>query len=569
VGEAAISQNVRTAILCLCAGELGAIAYLNALGNPFVYDDLVTVVGNRSLADPHVREVMRAALFRPVVNASYALDRTLWGLAPFGFHLTNLALHVVNVMLLFGVARIAVADWQARDPEQRATWSTNAVAFAVAALFAVHPMMTEAVGYVSGRSELLVATFFLLGMIAFRTAIVRGGAAWIAFGGLAMALGAGAKETGMMLPFVLLAYDRLLIGGAADAARRRVWRIHAPLVGVVLVLGIARLVTFFQAEPSAPIRPAEYLASQPGVVWRYLGLMVAPVSQSIAHSVPEITSLFSVRVVVPTFALGALAGLAFRIRRQVPLAVVGLAWFFLLLAPSSLVPLNEPMAEHRVYLASAGCFLVVGAGFGSVFRLASPRRALALVGLAIVIVTLGASTVARNRVWADQLTLWGDAVHKAPDSWRAQFSFANALGAAGRCDEAIAIFEEAARLSPPGERGQILMNLGTCHGLRGRLAEAARAYARAVAVKPRYLPPHVNLGLVRLQEGDRDAAHREFLQAVNGDPVLGEWRRLVISIHEAQFREPARTLELCREVQRLAPTTPGVAECIRRNDGRH
>ena len=115
------------------------------------------------------------------------------------------------------------------------------------------------------------------------------------------------------------------------------------------------------------------------------------------HSVPEVTSLIGARVLLPAAALGALGVIAFRVRRLAPLPVFGLAWFFLLLAPSSLVPLDEAMAEHRVYLASAGFFLAVGAAFGWLFgRLEQPsRRSVAVGALAVMLVTLGALTVAR------------------------------------------------------------------------------------------------------------------------------------------------------------------------------
>ena len=123
--------------------------YLNALHNPFVYDDYHTVVANTSIQSvANLRAMVLHDVKRPIVNVSYAIDRALWGPAPLGFHVTNVLLHMLNVVLLF---HLALRGWRA----------TGSAAFAAAALFAVHPMMTEAVGYISGRSELLCATFFL------------------------------------------------------------------------------------------------------------------------------------------------------------------------------------------------------------------------------------------------------------------------------------------------------------------------------------------------------------------------------------------------------------------------
>ena len=144
---------VRGSMLAL----LAAVVYVNALHNPFVYDDVDTVTANPSLVDlSNVRFVLLYSLYRPVVNVSYAIDRAVWGVAPFGFHLTNVALHALVVVLFYAFCRRAFRDERPADG-QRARWP----AFAAASLYGVHPMMTEAAGYVSGRSEVLCAAGFL------------------------------------------------------------------------------------------------------------------------------------------------------------------------------------------------------------------------------------------------------------------------------------------------------------------------------------------------------------------------------------------------------------------------
>ena len=151
-GPAKAGHYVRIA----CAALLGGVVYLNALHNPFVYDDHHTVVQNPSIASvTDVRAVVLGAVTRPIVNFSYALDRAVWGAGPFGFHVTNVLLHMLNVVLLFQLAR-------------RFEKGRPLVAFAAAMLLAVHPMMTEAVGYISGRSEVLCATFFMLAIMSGR-----------------------------------------------------------------------------------------------------------------------------------------------------------------------------------------------------------------------------------------------------------------------------------------------------------------------------------------------------------------------------------------------------------------
>ena len=154
--------NVRALVACGVAALLGGVVYLNALHNPFVYDDYHTVVENASIARvTDLRAIVLGAVTRPIVNFSYAVDRALWGTKPLGFHVTNVLLHMLNVVLLFALARRLSED--------------RLAAFAAAALFAVHPMMTEAVGYIAGRSEVLCATFFLPAVMCGRRWLRGGG----------------------------------------------------------------------------------------------------------------------------------------------------------------------------------------------------------------------------------------------------------------------------------------------------------------------------------------------------------------------------------------------------------
>src|SRR6185369_15881771 len=155
-GPAKAGHYVRRGfVACGIAALLGGVVYLNALRNPFVYDDHHTVVENPSIARvTDIRAIVFGALTRPIVNFSYAVDRAAWGAGPLGFHVTNVLLHMLNVVLLFQLARRFGTD--------------DFTAFAAAGLFAVHPMMTEAVGYISGRSEVLCATFFMLALMAGR-----------------------------------------------------------------------------------------------------------------------------------------------------------------------------------------------------------------------------------------------------------------------------------------------------------------------------------------------------------------------------------------------------------------
>src|SRR5437667_968450 len=198
--------DIRAVAGCSAATLLAGVVYLNALHNPFVYDDYHTVVANTSLQRvANIRAIVLHDVTRPIVNLSYAIDHALWGATPPGFHVTNVLLHMLNVVLLYRLARRLAEDRHA-----------DLVACAAAMLFAVHPMMTEAVGYISGRSEVLCATWFLPAMMCGRLWLRGNGARW---GLRTVALWIGAlatKETAAMFPFLLFAYDWLAVHSAVD-----------------------------------------------------------------------------------------------------------------------------------------------------------------------------------------------------------------------------------------------------------------------------------------------------------------------------------------------------------------
>src|SRR5258708_2738414 len=195
IEDGIVTHSRGGALACAFAALLAGLVYVNALHNPFVYDDYHTIVENTSIERlSNLRGIVLHDVTRPIVNFSYAVDRALWGAKPIRFHLTNVLLHVVNVILVFMLAR------RLADQSDRAVL----MAFAAAMLLAIHPMMTEAVGYISGRSELLCATFFLPAFMAGRRWLRGDGIVWPVVTVALWCAALATKEIGAMFPFVLL-----------------------------------------------------------------------------------------------------------------------------------------------------------------------------------------------------------------------------------------------------------------------------------------------------------------------------------------------------------------------------
>ncbi|PYR01187.1 MAG: hypothetical protein DMF96_00835 [Acidobacteria bacterium] len=492
--------DLRAVAACSAATLLAGVVYLNALHNPFVYDDYHTVVANTSLQRvANIRAIVLHDVTRPIVNLSYAIDHALWGATPPGFHVTNVLLHMLNVVLLYRLARRLAEDRHA-----------DLVACAAAMLFAVHPMMTEAVGYISGRSEVLCATWFLAGLLCGRRWVRGDGAAcaMLTVGFWVAAL--ATKETAAMFPFVLFACDRLTCSakGSAERSReraadnrRRFLTIHLPLMATAVIAGVVRLAVLrFEYPGQVSVHPS-YVLIDLDVVRRYVWLLLHPAGQALFHEVAAVRSLWEPRALFAVGSTGLMMATAWRLRRVEPVASFGIVWFLLLLVPAAALNVldqGEPMAEHRVYLASGGFFLAVGAGIGRLgvwlARARTRTRWLGGAVFALGLLSFSVETVIRNAVWADPVILWRESVDLAPNHPRPRLLLGEALQDAGRREEAVEQYKLAVRLRPTEVTGYL--KLGACLTEMGRFDQARQYLLQAIALDPHNVSARRTLGLL-------------------------------------------------------------------------
>jgi len=488
-------------LLPLVPALMAVGVYARGLDNPFIYDDFDTVSENPSLENLSNWKFVLIYSFRPWVNLSYAVDRFVFGAEPFGFHLTGLALHAMNSVLVFWVTRRL---WKDR------TW----VAFAVASLFAVHPMHVEAVNVVSQRSELWVGFWILVALAAFQQAVASRLKRWQVTSAGAIVLGLLSKETAAMTPLALVAYDRWVHPAEQDGWRSRFRGFHLPLLGLIALGLIARVggLLFLEAKP-LPRALLPNLWMQFEVLWRYVGMLLLPQGQSAIHEVRRVTTLWDVNLVWGGL-WAAVAWGSWRWRKKAPVAALGVVWFVLLLLPSSLLPLQEAMAEHRVYVASVGLFWVAAM---AAERLMQRNPRLLQSGVTLAVAALAFLAFTRVGVWAHPLEVWKDAASKAPHVWAARYALADALRETGDCASAVPEYREAIRLLPDEVKAHL--NLGICLGQLGRLAEAEAAFLEAARLQPAEVKAYNNLATVRMLRHDFAGARVYLLRALEIDPT--------------------------------------------------
>ncbi|MEO6876251.1 MAG: tetratricopeptide repeat protein [Opitutaceae bacterium] len=509
------------------------IVYANSLSAPFVFDDLNSVAQNPTirhlwpLSEVLVPPASSGLAGRPLANLSFALNYALGGEAVWTYHAVNFVLHALAALVLMGVVHRTLLrlGWRER-------WGAVALplAWTVALLWAVHPLQTEAVTYISQRTEVLMGFFYLLTLYGF----IRGAESpaprrWWALAIGACWLGAASKEVIVTAPVMVLLYDRTLVAGTWGEIRRKRWGFYLGLAGSWLLLGWlmrdlpARHVGFGQGVSSWA-----YALNQCRVIGQYLRLAVwpDPLVFDYGSALLPITAM----TVVWASLLGLIlvvTGVALAKRKAIGL--VG-AWVLLTLAPtSSVVPIVlQPMAEHRMYLPLAGVVLLVGLGL----QVALGRRAtLMTLGLAV---GLGMLTVRRNEIYRSELALWTESVAQRPDNARAQTNLGTALARAGRVDEACAHFAVVVTLAPNDAGARY--NLANSLLELNRPAEALVHAERAVRLEPGFVEGHSVLGGALMMLDRLDEAQTQFELALHLDPNYRLARQNLARIQAYRFK---------------------------------
>ena len=523
---------------------LVCIAWANGIDGAFTYDDKVEVVGNRTIRTlEQWSAVIGYNASRPLVILSWALDWRLWGLDPTGYHVVNVAIHLLNAGLVFLLGEQICRRLELPRP--------LLPALVAAALWAVHPMTTEAVTYITGRSESLCATFYLGAVLCW----VR----WRRSGDLfqlALALGsfllaAATKEVAATIPATLLVLELVLPG--PRPVGKRGWLALIPFWLLLLGGAVARKLIYGVFTTEQWLRPWDVqLATEAEVVLRYVQLWLAPIGQSVFHDHPPASGLLDPGALLAAALLLSAVGVALWQRGQRPWLALGLGWFLILLAPSSsFVPLKETMAEHRAYLSGWGLCLVLVLGLRP---LLAPRRRLAAAVVAVAVLLLLGGTHLRNRAWKSEATLWKSAVERNPESAEAWYGYGDALRFSGSFDSAIEAYEEAVALD------DLFLdawnNMGIALAEQGQVEEARRIWLTTLRKHPSYCRAHNNLGWLHYRLQAWEDAIAEFRSTLQYCPENTQAHFALGNIYYGPRREPQRALHHYHAVLEIDPAFP-------------
>jgi protein O-mannosyl-transferase len=480
--EAGRSSPLMWGALLLFALAFGA--YANTLGHGFVHDDASLITQNAVVRDLQWGSILSYGGYRPVRTLTYAFNYALGGENPFGFHLFNTILHAVNTVLVFLLLT---------------RWRLPLFAAGVAALFfAVHPVQTAAVAYISGRKDILATTFILLGCLAYTSFREKKSKGLAVVALLLFVLSILSKEVGVVFPVLVLLAETLILRG----------RVKAPggsgesvLKGLIAGLRLAPV--FFTASVLLLAAGAYYAifvleASRMTGVWggtlvahygtsfklffHYVKLVLFPhpLIADYTGQVFRISRGFTEPATMASVLFfGGYLYLALRMVRRNPVVAFGMLWFLVALLPVlQIIPFHELAADHFLYLPLFGAVIVAGEGAGWLMR--NWNLTAAWVSVAVVALVFTGRTLDRNRDWKDEVTLWTETFRVAPGSYRANHNLGMFYTQKGEVDRAILHTRRSLELEP--DREQSWSNLGAMYRLRATEAREAKNWKSAEAL---------------------------------------------------------------------------------------
>lgn len=533
------------------------LVYGSMLNAPFVWDDRALVLGDtriRGLSldslisiftsdflDTRGDSGIQYGYYRPLVSLSYAVDFLLWGKDPAGFHLTNIFLHAFTSMLFFFVLRrIGVPGH---------------VSIAAALIFALHPMHTESVSWVSGRTDILAALFLLCAVRIWIEYQVRGGRGlyWLTLVFFVAAL--LSKEEAIILPFLLLFLPR----GATDSRPRNVRVMVREIWAFFLVIFLYLLLRYSNVPIGVESKlvidklggAVRFYSMIPEAILRYIGMLLAPLHFDAYIQLPIDPQLISIRKVLILLTLSVGVVVAFMQLRR-PIERFGIAIFFLGLIPvMNIVRITSPkdmgfmMAERFLYVPSLGFALLLASALSRF-----PRSVFYSV-TALVLSFYSFKLIGRNEVWQDEERFFRSEILDSP---RASLLFYNlGLVSIKRHDllGGLSHIETARKLEP--DNGGLSFTEGLIYLTLGEKEKALEFFQRATTDSPNLINPWISLSALQVALGDPESALQNLQIAKAGWPLALVIRNLLgdaywmIGKNEASEKEYRASLLLDNE----------------------
>ncbi len=504
-----MNKKKRFILFCVALSILGSAVYLNSISVPFHYDGQWSIVNNVKLYSTSGIISIFLHFNRALTYLTFAINIFLGGTNVTGFHIFNIALHILNSAVLFLFLRETTKSYYAGKWFSR---NSEKISISAALLFLVHPIHTETVSYIYQRSTALVFLFYLLSLLTYSHARKKKSFLLYTLFSLFSLAAIMSKPNAAMLPLFVLAYELYFFRNLKISRK----------ITALLVLCLVFLIIFpFMLEgdflsswqnmyEKRGFTPTERLLTQPRVVLHYISLLVFPSPDRLRfdYDIPLSTSpvkplstLLAILIIAFTISFAVIKAKKYRILS------FSIIWYFgNLIIESSLIPLIM-VFEHRTYLPSVFFFLLISAGIVRAGEAVSNKLPLSKtkffrIDYAVIIIlltTLSMWTIERNKIWQSGKSLWQDTVEKSPGSYRAHIMLGQIYYSENNLPAAISEAEKALELNPSSCRA--FYNLGVAILMSGNTAKAREMLLSGPERFPDCSDAYEGYGIIMLLDG--------------------------------------------------------------------
>jgi tetratricopeptide (TPR) repeat protein len=518
--------NKKNYILILIFFLLGSWAYSNTLQAPFYFDDIQNIVDRSAirLESLSLKNLIKAGqegtvVSRPLANISFALNYYFHQFDVRGYHVVNIAIHILTSIFLFYLFFVLLST----SAINRDIPHKKLIAFFAALLWLVHPIQTQSVTYIVQRMNSMAAMFYIIAIICYASARLAAGkrSSILWFGGCFFAglMAIASKEIAATLPFFLLLYEWYFLQDMS-----LVWLKRQKFYFAAIVLFLLFLTFFFLGQNPIENVLAGYkykdytllqrLLTEPRVIFFYLGLFLLPLPSrfSLEHDILFSESLFSPpATLVSLIAIAGLLAASIILARKHRVLSFTLLWFWgNLIIESSFIPL-ELVFEHRMYLPSMFLCLLIAL---YCFRYLKTWMAVAVM-VSLVLVGSG-WTHARNAMWREPLLFHKSNVANAPNSYRAHYNYGLELYKEAQYGAAVQHFSKTLELEPRHLFAN--QDLGLAYTMAGDYENALKHFLEVLRVAPDHADTYVDIGYLYTRKDDTQNALLHYNKALQFEP---------------------------------------------------
>ncbi len=513
--------------------------FQNSLSNEFVFDDESVIIGNTSIqslssipkyftADEGFHKVI-GRYYRPIVSATYAIDYSIWVLDPYGYHLTNVIIHIICCLLLFKIFRVLFWRYKYR----------NIISLLSTLIFAVHPIHTEAVSWVSGRTDSLVTLFFFASFLFYLEftkeleynkeenslhKITKKNYIYLFLSLLFYAGGLLTKEMIVTMPVIIVLYDFVY-------RKKGMKYFKENMINYFLFFGITILYFILRYELLKDIPEREnylyfigknydiVIGTMLKTIPVYFRLLFAPFPLLYHYNgvIPDVKSIIDGSVLLSLVFIAFLVFVSVYFYKKDSIISFCILFFFVSLLPvMNIVPTMNLMAERFLYFTSFAFALLIC----HLAMAGSSKRDFSMltIGMIVIIGALSYLTYKRNAEWKDNDTLY---------------------------------------LSAKGVEGSVLLvNEGNIFANAKKYDEAEEFYKRAVELRDNNLLAHHNMGLIYLLRGNLDSAKIKFKKGISIDSLAPDGYFQLATLYNLQNKKDSAVLML----EKLQTITPNYRE---------